>query len=109
MQVHDAFAQLRHFLPLGFDDEEEFPVLTDVSFPSVDRGETRDDVDAGRESLLDQRACYRLRFRLTTDGDQDNAVVHVLPPVIQAVEASPECHFTARTIDLTLLCCPPGA
>src|SRR5262249_39677235 len=69
MQVHDPFAQRCHLLSLGFDNEEEFPVFTDFSFPAVDRGETRDDIDAGRKSLLDQRACYCLRFALTTDSD----------------------------------------
>jgi hypothetical protein len=58
MQMHDLFAQRRHLLPLSLDDEKEFPVLADFFFPAVDRGETRDDVDAGRESLLNQSACY---------------------------------------------------
>src|SRR5207302_8887883 len=60
MQVPDAFAQRRHLLPLGLDEEEESPVLADVSFPALDRGQPRDNVDAGRESLLDQSTCYRL-------------------------------------------------
>jgi hypothetical protein len=59
----------------GFDEEQDFSGGFQGSLPTVDGGDAGDDVDAGGETLADERAGDALGFVLGDGGGKDEATI----------------------------------
>jgi hypothetical protein len=55
----------------GFDEEKEFGGGFDFTFPAVDGGEAGNDIDAGGEALVDERAGEVFGFFARARGGED--------------------------------------
>jgi hypothetical protein len=72
-----------HAIARRLDDDLAFLFLLDLPLPSIERGHRRQDVDAGGETLVDERTRDRLGARRCRNRreDQDNVndVLHSSP------------------------------
>ncbi len=72
MQFAESRSQGGRLVGRRFDDELLLSVLLDRALPPVERGHWREDVDAGRQPLFDERAGEGGRVGIGADRRQDD-------------------------------------
>jgi len=77
MQGKDAFAQRVEIIARSLDQQQQFRILPDVTFPTIGRGDAGDAIDAGGQTFFDERLRNRIGDGFVRTRTQDeNGIGH---------------------------------